>query len=137
MPSKNHGVFMALKTYLESYPDIPDVVYGGDTFTPPTSGDQKLPFLIVDDVRFDPSRIYHDSDGPNWHTGNLAIGVMIPLYWSAEQKAQYAGAIADYFAQDTQMGPVSVSRDPTVNGTGYRDNDMTRIPILVPWEGFV
>lgn len=138
MASKHVTVWKALKAYLESMPDIPQVAYGGASFDPPSDGAQ---YLIVDDVRFDAQRKYLGTSAPTWQTGSLMIGVMIPLIWDDIQSAEYAGKIADYFEQDTKMThdgiTVSVSRQPTVSGAGYRDGNMFRIPLVIPWEGWV
>ena len=137
MPSRHAKIWKAIKTYLELYPSLPMVAYGGEGFTPPD--DSLTPYLIVDDLRFDAVRLYSDAQ-ENWQSGNLVINVMVPIPWSDLQSAEYAGAIADYFAQDTKMeydgASVMVSRQPTVSGAGYRDGDMFRIPVIVPWAGY-
>lgn len=136
MASKHAKIWKAIKTYLEAYPSLPPVRYGGGSFDPPSGA-----YFIVDDVRFDGRRIYTETAGQNWHTGDLIIGVMVPLQWTDLQSANYAGEIADYFVQDTPMTydgvEVRVARQPTVSGAGYRDGDRFRIPVIVPWEGFV
>lgn len=138
MPSKHAKIWKALKTHLEAYPSLPPVAYGGQSFDPPVDGG---PYLIVDDVRFDAQRKYQNTDAPTWQTGNLTIGVMVPLSYDDLQTAEYAGSIADYFAQDTPMTygdvTVKVSRTPTVSGAGYRDDGYFRVPLVIPWEGFV
>lgn len=138
MPSKHAKVWKALKDYLEGYPDIPMIAYGGQSFTPPDDGDA---YLIVDDVRFDAQRKYHNTDAPTWQTGNLAINVMVPLWYDTLQSAEYVGRIADYFSQDTPMTysdvTIKVSQQPTVSGAGYRDGGYFRVPLLVRWEGWV
>ena len=113
------------------------VTYGGESFTPPSDG--MTPYLIVDDLRFDAVRLYSDAQ-ENSQSGNPVINVMVPIMWSDLQSAEYAGAIADYFAQDAKMeyggASLMVSRQSTVSGAGYRDGDMFRIPVVVPWEGY-
>lgn len=136
MPSKHATIWKALKDHLEAYPALPFVAYGGQSFEPPDNA----PYLIVDDVRFDAQRKYQNTDAPTWQTGTLSIGVMCLLQWDDMQTAEYAGRIADYFAQDSVMMydgvTLRVSRQPTVSGAGYRDGDRFRVPILVAWEGF-
>ena len=141
MPSKHAKVWKALKDHLEAYPDIPPVKYGGQSFDPPSTGGVADPYFIVDDVRLEGRRIFQDTDTKNWHSGNLAVGVMCPLWWDDLQTAEYAGRLADYFSQDTTMTysdvTVKVAKQPTVSTAGYRDGDMFRLPVLVEWEGFV
>jgi hypothetical protein len=112
------------------------VAYGGESFDPPDG-----PYLIADDVRLNGIRRYQASDSENWQTGDLIIGVMVPLNWTDMQSAEYAGRIADYFAQDLLMAydgvELRVARNPVVSGAGYRDGNRFRIPVVVPWEGWV
>lgn len=140
MPSKHVTIWAAIKSYLKLYPSLPMVAYGGESFDPPHTNGIADPYFIVDDLRFDPVRKYQNSSGQNWHTGNLVIGVMCPLEWTDYQKGEYAGRVADYFEQDTAMsyGTVTmrVSRQAAVSNVGYRDGDMFRIPVMVPWEGW-
>lgn len=137
MPSKHATVWKALKSHLEAYPALPFVAYGGQSFDPPDNA----PYLIVDDVRFDAQRKYHETDAATWQTGTLSINVMCLLQWTDLQAAEYVGKLADYFAQDSAMSyggvTVRVSRQPTVSGAGYRDGDRFRVPLLVAWEGWV
>ena len=141
MASNHAKIWKALKSHLELYPDLPFVAYGGEPFTPPSTNGVTEPYFIVDDVRFDGERKYQGTPSRIWHTGVLSISIMIPLHWDDLQSSEYAGAIADYFTQDDAMTfedvTVKVSRTPTISGAGFRDGDMFRIPVLVPWEGFV
>lgn len=138
MASKQAKVWKALKTYLEAYQSLPLVAYGGQSFTPPSDGGV---YFIVDDLRFGSDRKYQNTSAPTWQTGSLVVHCMVPLEWDDLQSAEYAGQVADYFAQDTAMTfdgvTIKVSRQPTVEGVGMRDGDMFRIPILIPWEGWV
>ena len=141
MPSKNASIWAAVKNFLEAYPNLPAVYYGGQSFDPPLDGALVEPYIIVDDVRFDGQRKYHGSGDANWHSGELSINTMTPLSWGDLQHAEFIGDIADYFAQDSKMTygdvTVKVSRNPTVSGAGYRNVDMWRQVVMVPWEGFV
>lgn len=137
MASKDAEIWAAVRDFLLAYPDLPaDVVQPGDTFS---DVDPLSPYLIIDDVRFDPLRRYYT--GSNWRTGSLMIMVMVPLQWTYSQRVEYAGKIADYFAQDAVMsfGDVllNVSQQPTVSGAGYRDGSHFRVPLDIRWEGEV
>lgn len=139
MPSNHAKIWKALKTYLEGYPTLPMVAYGGQSFDPPVSAE--TPYMIVDDVRFDAQRKYLGTNAPAWQTGNLAVHVMVPLSYDDIQSAECVGKIADYFVQDTPMTyddiTIKVSRPATVSGAGYRDVGYFRVPILVSWEGWI
>lgn len=136
MASRHAKIWKALKTKLEAFPSLPaNVVYGGQSFDNP---DPLLPYMIVDDVRFDPQRIYWN--GEEWHTGSLAVHCMVPLDWDDLQSAEYAGALADYFATDDEMTfdgiTVRVARQPAVSSAGFRDGSHFRLPVLIMWEGW-
>ena len=137
MPSKNAKAWKALKTALESYPALPFVAYGGQSFDPPDNA----PYLIVDDVRFEPVRNKYGSNSKNWNTGNLSINTMTPIEWTDVQHAEYIGDISDYFAQDMAMTyddvTLRVSQQPAIANAGYRDGDMWRQTLLVNWEGWL
>ena len=137
MASRDAEIWAAVRNYLEAYPDLPaDVVYPGEEFD---DVDPLMPYLIVEDLRFDPLRRYYT--GSNWRTGSLMIMVMCPLKWTYAQRLEYAGGIADYFEQDAVMtfGDVAmrVSQQPTLSGAGYRDGSHFRVPLDCKWEGEV
>lgn len=137
MASRDAEIWAAVRDFLEDYPSLPaTVVYPGETFDDP---DPLTPYLIVEDLRYDPLRVYWQ--GPNWRTGSLMIMVMAPLQWAYAQQIEYAGRIADYFAQDSVMsfGDVTlrVAQQPTLSGAGYRDGSHFRVPLDVRWEGEV
>lgn len=139
MPSKHAKIWAALKNHLELYPNKPSYIsYPSESFTPPT--DAVTPYWIVEDLRFDPLRIYYGSDCANWMTGSLFVNCMVPLNWTNTQSAEYAGALADYFKQDTPMGyddiEVKVSNQPLISSAGYRDGDRWRVPVSIGWEGW-
>lgn len=137
MASRDAEIWAAVRDFLLAYPDLPaDVVQPGDSFD---AVDPLVPYLILDDVRFDPLRRYFT--GANWRTGSLMIMVMVPLQWTYAQRVEYAGRIADYFEQDSVMsfGSVAlhVARKPTVDGAGFRDGSHFRMPLNIQWEGEV
>ena len=136
MASRHAKIWKALKDHLEDYPGLPaNVVYDGQPFDDPSP---TLPYMIVDDVRFDPSRLYWE--GVEWHTGSLAVHCMVPLKWDDVQSAEFAGALCDYFTPDAVMEydgvSVRVAKQPAVSGAGYRDGSHFRLPCLVYWEGW-
>lgn len=136
MASRHAKIWKALKDHLEAYPGLPtDVVYGGQSFDEPNP---LVPYMIVDDVRFDPGRRYWR--GVEWHTGSLAVHCMVPLQWDDLQSAEFAGSLADYFEPDAVMAyddmSVRVAKQPAVSGAGYRDGSHFRLPVLVYWEGW-
>lgn len=137
MASKDANIWAAVRDYLEGYPGLPaTVVYPGEPFDAP---EPLTPYLIIDDLRFDPDRVYWR--GPNWRTGALMVHAMVPLDWTYTQRIEYSGAIADYFAEDSVMSfddvSIRVSREPTLSETGYRDGSHFRLPLDIRWEGFV
>jgi hypothetical protein len=138
MPSNNARIYAALKGFLDAYPDVPFVAYGGTSFDPPDDGSE---YLIVDDVRFENLRKYQGSTAPDWETGNFAIHTMTPLWWSDLQHAEYIGRIQDYFAKDTPISydglTVKVGKKPSINNAGFRDGGMWRQTLMIPWEGMV
>lgn len=136
MASRHAKIWKALKDHLEAYPDLPStVVYGGQSFDNP---DPLVPYMIVDDVRFDPERKYWA--GKEWHTGSLAVHCMVPLQWDDLQSAEYAGSLCDYFEVDAVMSyddtSLRVSKQPAVSGAGYRDGSHYRLPCLIMWEAW-
>lgn len=138
MPSKHANIWKALKTHLEDYPYRPDMIaYAGNSFIPPSSTE---PYWIVDDLRFEPVRMYQGTAASNWHEGSLMVHVMAVIEWSDLAKAEYAGALCDYFHQDTTMfyggSRVRVSSQPYVSQAGYRDGDHFRMPVNIRWEGW-
>lgn len=135
MASRDAEIWAAVRDYLEGYTALPStVVYPGDSYN---DVNVLSPYLIVDDLRYDPQRIYWK--GANWRTGSLIVMCMLPLEWTYAQKIEYAGRLADYFAEDTFMtfGSVSlrVSKQPTISGAGYRDGSHFRLPVDIRWEG--
>ena len=138
MASKHANIWKALKTHLEAYPGAPTgIVYGGENYY---DANPLVPYWIVDFVIFEPLRRYYSSNDPNWNTGSLIVNCMIPLDWDDLQSIEYAGAVADYFSQDTQMTfdgtTVCVSKQSQIDGGGMRDGDHLRIPVTVMWEGY-
>lgn len=137
MASKDAEIWVAVRDFFNAYPDLPsNVVYPGDTFD---GVDPVIPYIILDDLRYDPQRVYWQ--GANWRTGSLMVMVMLPIPWTYPQKLEYAGKIADYFAEDSVMsyGDVTlrVAQQPTLSQAGYRDGSHFRMPVDVRWEGFV
>lgn len=137
MASRDAKIWLAVRNYLQAYPDLPaSVVFPGDSFD---DVDPLVPYIIVDDMRFDPLRRYYT--GSNWRTGALMVHCMIPLSWTYAQRIEYAGGVADYFDQDAIMQYddvlLRVAQQPTLSGAGYRDGSHFRLPIDVRWEGEV
>lgn len=140
MPSKHAKIWAALKKHLELYPSKPTyIAYPNEGFNPPT--DAITPYWIVESLQFDPLRLFYGSDCANWLTGSLFVNCMVPLHWDSLQSAEYAGALADYFKQDTRMVyddiEVSVSNHPLISSAGYRDGSRWRVPVSISWEGWV
>lgn len=137
MASRDAKIWAAVRDYLAAYPSLPaTVVYPGEAFDDP---DPLLPYLIVDDLRFAPLRRYYA--GPNWNTGSLMVHCMVPLDWTYSQSIEYAGKIADYFAEDSEMTfddvTLRVAQQPAISQAGYRDGSHFRVPVAVSWEGEV
>lgn len=137
MATREAKIWAALRDRLETYSGLPaNVVYAGESFDAP---DPSVPYLIVDDVRFDPRRDYWR--GPNWRTGNLGLMCMVPQSWTYSQTVEYGGKLAEHFPEDTVMTysdvEIRVSLDAYMTGTVYRDGSHVRVPIIVPWEGHV
>ncbi len=137
MASRDAEVWAAVRDYLEGYSELPsDVVRPGESFD---DVDPLTPYLIVEDLRFDPVRVYWR--GPNWRTGSLMLMCMLPLHFTYDQRIEYAGLIADYFSEDASMqyGDVAlrVAQQPTISDAGYRDGSHFRMPLDIRWEGFV
>ena len=134
MARNNANIWNGIKTFLEAYTAAPALIkYGGDSFDPPGPN---VPYWIVDYIPALPERLYYAGDDPHWNTGTVVVGCMIPIVWTDLQTQEYAGAIADYFAPDTEMGLVRVGGQPMVS-SGFRDGDRFRVPVVVSWEGFV
>ena len=140
MPSRYENIWTALKNHLEAYPNKPSyIAYPGESFDPPT--DAVTPYWIVEALNFDPLRVYYGSDCPNWQTGSLIINCMCVLQWSSTDNATWAGELADYFKQDTPMISdgleIRVSNQPLISSAGFRDGSRWRLPVSIPFEGWV
>lgn len=137
LASKDTKIWYALSGHLEGYPEKPDGIFYISGETSDLEPDSL--HWIVDDLRFNPNRPYWGEE--SWRVGKMVIHVMVPLFYNKAQLTEACGKVAEYFSSDTQMTfedvTLTVPYDPTIIMPGYRDGSHTRVPISIPWEGFV
>lgn len=136
MPSNDAKIYKALIDQLKAYPDLPDVVEGGEAYDP----NPKTPHLIVDDLRFDNVRPYV-GQGRHLNRGALMIGVMCPKSWTYMQSLEYAGDVVDFFAAGVTMEydgvKIRTDKNAQVINAAYMDETHYRVPIQCLWVGMV
>lgn len=107
----------------------------GETYDPPAN----VPFLLADDVRFDPSREYVNTDAPDWHTGSFMVSVITPATWTHMQRMGIVGLIRAHFTKDLMLqysdARIKIRETPFVAGSAYRDDaiGMMRVPVEIRW----
>lgn len=110
----------------------------GETYDPPAN----VPFLLIDDLRFDPNRPYTNTDASDWHTGALAVSILTPATWTHMQRMGVAGLIREHFPKDLRLtysdATVVIRETPFVAGSAYRDGaiGMMRLPVLIRWRAW-
>lgn len=134
------AIWMAQKARVTTM--LPSIAkaWPGIRFEPPQSSGVLLPYIRVGRVSTAPVRVLIDPDQPHERTGMLMITLVHPLTFADVAVCeQYAGQIADHFADGTQMRYgrvcVSVTNAPHVQN-GFEQDGYWTIPVAVPWRCF-
>jgi hypothetical protein len=126
-------IYLALITRLKLMPGGYAIVEPGQTY--PTTGN--VPFILVQDVRFDPVARYVGNSEPDEHRGLFSIAVMTPLDWTHTQGMGIAGAIRSHMPKGASYSnggaTVQILQTPSA-GTAYRDGAWNRLPVSVRWR---
>jgi hypothetical protein len=126
-------IYLALMTRLKLLPGGYAIVEPGETY--PTAGN--VPFILVQDVRFDPDTPYIGNSDPDEHRGIFALAVMTPLDWTHTQGMGIAGAIRAHMPKGAAYSNggalVKILQTPSA-GTAYRDGAWNRLPVSIRWR---
>lgn len=139
MPAVEVKIWLALKSRVDSIPLTFDKAWPAQTFTPPSSGGELLPYLRIGRVSIEPVPAFIEDGKRHTRTGTLIITLVHPLGQDVAVYDQYAGQIAQHFADGTQMHYndvcVKVTSQPHVQ-PGFEDNGYWQVPISIPWRTF-
>jgi hypothetical protein len=127
-------IWLALKARLDTLPGGYDIIDAHENYPTDTS----KPFILVQDVRFDPVPRYVNPSSSDEHRGQLAIAIMTPLdSWTYAQQIGLAGAIRAHMPKGAQYTNadcvVRILETPSI-GTAYRDGPFNRLPVFIRWR---
>ncbi len=129
----DYKIYAALRDRLLTMSGGYDIVEPGETY--PTSADTA--FILVQDVRFDPTSRYVGGDTPDEHRGQFALAVMTPLEWTHAQGLGIAGLVRAHFPKAGKYtkddARVEILDTPSA-GTAYRDEAWNRLPVTIRWR---
>ena len=127
-------IYTALITRLKTMSGGYSIVEPGQTY--PTSADTA--FIVVQDVRFDPTSPYIGGNTPNENRGVFSLAVMTPLSWAHTQSLGIAGLIRDHFPKTLKLTysdvNVEILRTPFIDGNTMRDESWNRCNVMVRWR---
>lgn len=139
MPTAEVKIWLALKSRIDTLPLDFAKAWPAETFTPPHSGNQLSPYIRVGTVTVDPLPVQIATGKPHVRTGTLILTLVHPMMngYSMPVYNQFAGTIAEHFADGTEMRYdnvcVRVTAQPHVQ-PGYEDNGYWTIPVSIPWR---
>lgn len=138
MPHVDTSIWLALKAAITTAAGSLPVAWPGETFTPPTSGADLLPYLAVGKVSAPPRRMLI-SKGKHDRSGSVTLVHVAQLGNPAEFYIEKAAQIAAHFEEDTRMrfgtACLRVTSRPHVVD-GYRDVGYWRTPVVISWRAF-
>lgn len=139
MPASTEtSIWLALKSAIQNAAGSLPIAWPSETFEPPTSGADLLPFLSVGKVTVPPMRVLIGR-GDHDRSGSVTLVYVAPMGNPAEFYIEKAAGIAANFPEDRRMrfGAVClrVTSRPHV-ADGYQDRGYWRTPIIVRWQGF-
>lgn len=127
-------VYYGLLTHLQSMAGGYPIVEPGEVY--PT--DAGTPFIVVQDVRFDPDSPYIGGSTADENRGNFNLAVMTPLAWSHTQNLGVAGQIASHFPKGEKIAYsdvlIQLLQTPKYVGNSFRDAGFMRTPIDIRWR---
>lgn len=110
------------------------IVEPGENY--PTQAD--TPFIVVQDVRFEPTSPFLGGSSQNENRGQFALAVMVPLEWTHFNALTVAGLIREQFPKSAKYRndgvTVEIMETPSYVGNAYRDEQFNRLPVLVKWR---
>lgn len=139
MPTTEVKIWLALRARIESIPLSFAKAWPAETFTPPHSGSQLSPYIRIGTVTVDPLPVQIATGKPHVRTGTLILTLVHPMMngYSMPVYNQFAGTIAEHFADGTEMRYdnvcVRVTAQPHVQ-PGYEDSGFWTIPVSIPWR---
>lgn len=137
MPVKSQldaKIYLALISRLKLMSGGYTIVEPHETY--PTAADTA--FLVVQDVRFDPTAPYVGGNSSNENTGQFVVSVMTPLSWTHAQILGIAGLIRDHMPKTAKYTEsdvtVEITATPYYNGNSRRDDSFNRIDVVIGWR---
>lgn len=127
-------IYQALLSRLQSMSGGYDAVEPGQSYP----AESNTAFIIVSDVRFEPTSPYAGGNTSNENRGNFNLSVMVPLEWTHSQGLGVAGLIRSHFPKSSKHTEddviVEILETPSYVGVSYRDASWNRIPVSVRWR---
>ncbi len=137
MPVKSNldaKIYLALYNRLAAMSGGYDIVQPGETY--PTAADTA--FIIVQDVRFEPSSPFQGSPTQSENRGLFNLAVMTPLAWSHVQTLGVAGLVRAHFPKSSKYTYddviVEILETPSYVGNADRDEAWNRLPVNIRWR---
>jgi len=125
-------IYASLRDRLLTLPGGYTLVDQSETY--PTEAD--TPFILVQDVRFEPASRY--LRGENENRGLFSLAVMTPLEWTHFQTLTIAGLIREHFPKSAKYTKddvtVEILETPSYVGNAYRDKSFNRLPVNIRWR---
>lgn len=139
MPSVETKIWLALRERIESIPLPFAKAWPAETFTPTHTDGQLTPYLRIGRVTVAPIPVLIDDGKRHQRTGTLIITLVHPLGQVTSVYDEYAGQIANHFAEGASMYYggvcVKITAQPHVQ-PGYEDNGYWTTPVSIPWQTF-
>lgn len=139
MPTVEVKIWLALKSRIDTLPLDFAKAWPAEAFEAPHDDGLLDPYIRVGTVTVDPLPVQVASGKPHIRTGTLILTLVHPMMngYSMPVYNQFAGTIAEHFADGTEMRYddvcVRVTAQPHVQ-PGYEDNGYWTIPVSVPWR---
>lgn len=139
MPTVEVKIWLALKSRIDTIPLTFEKAWPAQTFTPPNDGSQLSPYLRIGRVSVDPVPVLIGEGKRHDRTGTLMVTLVHPIGQEVSVYDQYAGQIAEHFADGTRMNYngvcVKITAQPHVQ-PGFEDNGYWTVPVSIPWRTF-
>lgn len=139
MPSAEVKIWLALRSRVESIPLPFAKAWPAETFTPTYNVDVISPYLRIGRVSVAPVPVFIDKGKRHTRTGTLIVTLVHPIGQQASVYDEYAGQIANHFADGTTMYYdgvcVKITAQPHVQ-PGFEDNGYWTVPVSIPWQTF-
>lgn len=127
-------IYIALRDHLQAMSGGYAIVLPNEDY--PSSAD--TPFLLVQDVRLDPDKLYANDDATEELRGIWSVTLMAPLSWSYTQMLGVAGLIRTHFLSEPKLyesgARVEITGAAYIATQAFRDGAYMRLPINIPWR---